>query len=61
MTTQTPAAYQPTSDDDARIHLSQIVGSDSDISVWTGDWHDALNAYNNRHPLPTTPATETAA
>lgn len=42
MTTQTPAPYQPANDDDARIHLAQIVGSDLNINVWTGDWHDTL-------------------
>ncbi|WP_282797345.1 hypothetical protein [Streptomyces sp. CC224B] len=37
-----PEPYQPVSDDDARLHLAQIVGSDLGTSVWTGDWRQTL-------------------
>lgn len=52
MNAQTTTPYQPVSDDDARIHLAQIVGSDLDIDVWTGDWHEALDTFSIRNPLP---------
>lgn len=54
--TTLPAPYQPVSDDDARIHLAQIVGSDLDTPVWTGDWHQALRAAAARWTA--TPADE---
>nr|WP_015060985.1 hypothetical protein [Streptomyces sp. W75]AFH75171.1 hypothetical protein pCQ4.46 [Streptomyces sp. W75] len=42
MSTQPTPAYEPVNDDDARLHLAQIIGSDLDTSVWTGDWHQTL-------------------
>lgn len=60
MTIQTPAPYQPASDDDARIHVAQIIGSDLDLNVWTGDWHDTLRTFSTRNPLPS-PSTPAAA
>lgn len=39
--TTTPAPYQPTDDNDARLAAWQILGSDID-HAWTGDWHQAL-------------------
>jgi hypothetical protein len=41
MATTTPAPYQPANDDDARLAVFQILGSDID-HTWTGDWHDTL-------------------
>lgn len=49
----TPAPYQPTSDDDARLHLDQIIGSDLSIDgIWTGDWHTALHAVDAHYSIP---------
>ncbi|MEU1134132.1 hypothetical protein ABZ383_30465 [Streptomyces sp. NPDC005900] len=56
MTTPPPAPYQPTSDDDARLHLAQIIGSNLDTPVWTGDWHETLRDTAARYSSP--PATE---
>ncbi|MFH9813418.1 MULTISPECIES: hypothetical protein [unclassified Streptomyces] len=42
MNQQATPAYEPVSDDDARLHLAQIIGSDLDTTVWTGDWHQTL-------------------
>ncbi|MGA5009050.1 hypothetical protein ACPCDX_29180 [Streptomyces koyangensis] len=39
---QQPTPYEPVNDDDARLHLAQIIGSDLDTTVWTGDWHQTL-------------------
>ncbi|MFF8458813.1 hypothetical protein ACF06T_30260 [Streptomyces albidoflavus] len=39
---QQPTPYQPANDDDARLHLAQIIGSDLNTTVWTGDWHQTL-------------------
>lgn len=55
MTQPTLPAYQPASDDDARLHLAQIVGSDLSIDgIWTGDWHTALHAVDVRYSTPPT-------
>lgn len=43
MATTTPAPYQPTDDNDARLAAFQILGSDID-HTWTGDWHTTLAA-----------------
>lgn len=57
MATPNPAPYQPTSDDDARLHLAQIVGSDLNTSVWHGDWHQTVRAVSTRYSTPPAPAT----
>ncbi|MFD7995491.1 hypothetical protein [Streptomyces mexicanus] len=41
MADTTPAPYQPTDDNDARLAAFQILGSDID-HAWTGDWHNTL-------------------
>jgi hypothetical protein len=41
MTTPPPASYQPTDDNDARLAVFQILGSDID-HTWTGNWHQTL-------------------
>ncbi|MEV4975538.1 hypothetical protein [Streptomyces scopuliridis] len=42
-TPSTPAPYQPTDDNDARLRVFQIIGSDIDApAAFTGNWHDAL-------------------
>ncbi|MFI2620368.1 hypothetical protein [Streptomyces sp. NPDC018584] len=65
MATPLPAPYQPTSDDDARLRLAQIVGSDLDINIWTGDWHDAIRDiaahYAPQHAADQQPPYEAAA
>jgi hypothetical protein len=40
-TTTPPAPNPPTDDNDARLAVSQILGSDID-HTWTGNWHDTL-------------------
>lgn len=49
MPQQPTPAYEPVSDDDARLHLAQIIGSDLDTTVWTGDWHQTLRDTATRY------------
>lgn len=46
MATTTPGPQTPVTDDEARMRVFQIIGSDitPDLEgqVWTGNWHKAL-------------------
>ncbi|MEW2393044.1 hypothetical protein AB0933_32255 [Streptomyces venezuelae] len=61
MATPTPAPYQPTNNDDALNRLAQIVGSDLDTPVWTGDWHQALRDTATRYATTEQPQPAAAA
>lgn len=42
-----PGPQQPIDDDEARLAVFQIVGSDID-HAWTGDWHHTLQTAAKR-------------